>query len=357
MKNSDHPRIESKKLPSVRRQAVGISQEELIKTGYLQAKASLPLIVQPSLEGLSLVGWANSNREFIETQLLKYGGILFRNFKVNGVAEFEQFIMTISRELLEYKERSSPRSWVSGNIYTSTDYRADQSIFLHNENSYQHTWPLKIFFYCITPAQQGGETLIADTRKIFERIDPKIRERFTERGVMYVRNFGDGFGLPWQKVFQTTDKAEVEEYCRRAGIETEWKDGDACGKPCGLRLRTRATRQAIARHPRTGEMVWFNHATFFHISTLEPTIREALLAEFKEEELPHNTYYGDGSAIEPSVLDELREIYRQETVAIPWQREDILMLDNMLAAHGRAPFVGQRKVVVGMAEPTSNKDI
>src|SRR5919202_1446487 len=132
MKNSDHPRIKNKKLPSVKRQAVGISEEGLIKTGCLQAKMSLPLIVDPCIERLSLVGRANSNREFIETQLLKHGGILFPNFQVNGVAEFEEFIMTISRELLEYKERSSPRSWVSGNIYTSTDYRADQSIFLHN---------------------------------------------------------------------------------------------------------------------------------------------------------------------------------------------------------------------------------
>jgi hypothetical protein len=27
------------------------------------------------------------------------------------------------------------------------------------------------------------------------------------------------------------------------------------------------------------------------------------------------------------------------------------MLDNMLTAHGRKPFVGKRKVVVGMAQP------
>jgi hypothetical protein len=29
------------------------------------------------------------------------------------------------------------------------------------------------------------------------------------------------------------------------------------------------------------------------------------------------------------------------------------MLDNMLIAHGREPFMGSRKVVVGMAEPFS----
>jgi len=141
----------------------------------------------------------------------------------------------------------------------------------------------------------------------------------------------------------------VEAYCRSNAIEVEWKDGD--------RLRTRQVRPVMARHPRTREMVWFNHATFFHVSTLEPSLRDLFLIGFDEEELPNNTYYGDGSPIEPSVLDELRQAYRQEMVAFPWQKGDILMLDNMLTSHGRAPFVGPRKVVVGMAEPVRANEL
>ncbi|MHC5718066.1 MAG: TauD/TfdA family dioxygenase, partial [Nostoc sp.] len=187
---------------------------------------------------------------------------------------------------------------------------------------------------------------IADTRKLLQRIDGKICDRFTQKGVMYVRNFGDGFGLPWQTVFQTTNPAEVEAFCHSNGIEFEWKEGN--------RLRTRQVRQAVATHPQTNELVWFNHAAFFHVSTLEPSIREPLLAEFPESDLPHNTYYGDGSAIEPAVLDEIRAAYQQEMVIFSWQTGDILMLDNMLTVHGRMPFMGARKVVVGMAEEFSN---
>jgi alpha-ketoglutarate-dependent taurine dioxygenase len=87
------------------------------------------------------------------------------------------------------------------------------------------------------------------------------------------------------------------------------------------------------------------------VSTLEPAIRDALLSEFSEEDLPFNTYYGDGSPIEAAVLDEVREAYRQHTVTFPWQKHDVLMLDNMLTAHGRAAFSGERKIVVGMSEP------
>jgi alpha-ketoglutarate-dependent taurine dioxygenase len=172
-----------------------------------------------------------------------------------------------------------------------------------------------------------------------------VRQRFIEKQYMYTRNFGDGFGLSWQTAFQTSDRRAVEDYCRRNDIKAEWKEDG--------RLRTQQVRRAVARHPRTGEQAWFNHLTFFHFSTLGPTVREALLTMFREEDLPNNTYYGDGSPIEPEVLDELRAAYLQETVSFPWQKGDILMLDNMLASHGREPYSGARKVLVGMAEPFS----
>jgi alpha-ketoglutarate-dependent taurine dioxygenase len=50
-------------------------------------------------------------------------------------------------------------------------------------------------------------------------------------------------------------------------------------------------------------------------------------------------------------VEQIRQAYRQETVAFPWQKGDLLMLDNMLVAHGRNPFSGERKVIVSMAEP------
>lgn len=345
----DYPNISLHQIRSKRRQGINLSNAELIKAIPLLPENSLPLLLQAIVEGINLVTWAVSYGELIATNLLKHGGILFRNFQVRDVAEFEKFIQIVSGDLLEYRDRSSPRSLIQGNIYTSTDYPANQSIFLHSENSYAATWPLKIFFHCLTPAIQGGETPIADTRKLYKRIDSKIRDHFIKKGVMYIRNFGDGFGLPWQTVFQTTNPAEVETFCRHNDIEFEWKKGN--------RLRTRQIRQAVATHPQTGEQVWFNHAVFFHVSTLEQNIRKSLLAEFREEDLPHNTYYGDGSPIEKTVLDEIRAVYQQETIIFPWEAGDILMLDNMLAAHGRMPFVGQRKVVVGMAEQFSSKDI
>ena len=325
------------------RKAVFLSSEELISTAYLLPGQTLPLVIQPSDHELRLVDWAIGNVEFIRDSLQKHGGLLFRNFNINGAEECEQFIKSVSAEPLEYRERSSPRHNIKGNIYTSTDYPSDHYIFPHNENSYQHTWPLKIFFFCDDPPQNGGETLIADCRKIYQLISPEVRESFIDNKIMYVRNFRKGWGLSWQTVFQTADKSRVEEYCTFARIRVEWIDDDC--------LRTRQTRPAVLRHPHTDAPVWFNHGAFFHVTTLELAIREELIATFKEEDLPNNTYYGDGSPIESEVMDEIPEAYWHETIPVAWRKGDLLLLDNMLTAHGRAPYSGSRSIMVGMAEP------
>jgi alpha-ketoglutarate-dependent taurine dioxygenase len=205
---------------------------------------------------------------------------------------------------------------------------------------------MKIGFCCLLPPERGGETPIADSREVFRSLDPALKERFAEKGVMYVRNYGTGIDLSWQEAFLTADKSDVEEHCRKAPMEWEWN---------GDRLKTRQARPAVARHPKTGDMVWFNQAHLFHVSNLDPAVRRSLTETFAEEDLPRNAYYGDGSPIEDSALDKIREAYKRASVSFAWQKGDVLLLDNMLAAHRRRPFTGQRRFITAMAEPFTLK--
>jgi len=324
------------------RMPVTISQAELCSFEPLHINNPLPLLVRPRVPGLNLATWLGHNRELVGTHLREHGGLLFRGFTVSGPPEFEACVKAVSGELLEYIYRSTPRTRVAGKIYTSTTYPQSRSIPLHNEMSYSQSWPLKIWFLSVVPAQQGGRTPIADSRKVFNRISRAVRERFTRRQVMYVRNYGQGLDLPWQDVFQTNEKSEVERLCRTVGIEFAWTANDG--------LTTRQICQAVAHHPQTGEDVWFNQAHLFHVSSLDPAARELLLRTFTEGELPRHAFYGDGGAIEESALEEIRDAFQHEAVVFSWEKGDVLLLDNMLTAHGREPYQGPRQVLTGMAE-------
>jgi len=317
--------------------------EPLLSAKPLMPGMRLPLVMT-ARETRALGEFSAAARRGVDEYLSIHGGLLFRGLPVASPSDFEAFVNVFTQSMISYEFGSTPRSQVHHQVYTSTEYPPHQHIPLHNEQAYTTEWPMKIWFYCGQPSEEGGYTPIADSREVFARIPAHIRERFIRKQVMYVRNYGNGLDVPWQKVFNTEDPATVERFCRKNGIMFEWKsDGE---------LRTRQIAQAVATHPGTREQVWFNQAHLFHVSNLEPAVREALLSAVSEEDLPRHAYYGDGSAIETDVLDEIRDVYHRLAVQFSWGKGDVLMLDNMLAAHGRTPFKGRRQILVAMAEPS-----
>jgi alpha-ketoglutarate-dependent taurine dioxygenase len=307
----------------------------------------VPWVISP--EGSAdAVAFARSERAAIRQAMQDHGAVLLRGFDVTTAVQFSQLCAALSDQLLDYTERSTPRTKVEdggGKVYTSTEYPPHAHIPLHCEMAYATQWPRIIWFYSHVAAEEGGETPICDAREIHRLISQATRERFIAKGVMYVRNFHKGIDLPWQQVYGVTNEAELEAYCREHQIDFEWKPNGG--------LRTRSVAQATAKHPVTGELAWFNQAHLFHISAIEPRIRQVLLTKFKEEGLPRNAYYGDGAPIEEGALAEINAAYKKSEIVFPWQRGDVLMVDNMLVSHGRRPFKGPRTTLVAMAEAYS----
>jgi len=311
---------------------------------------SLPLIIEPTgsapeNRSLSfLIDWIKNNRASFNDWLLTHGALLFRGFEINTPEEFGSVVRVIEPELLGYVEGDSPRRHVSEKIYTSTQYPQEYEIALHNELSYAHKWPSKVFFFCVIPPEQKGETPIVDCREVFQAVKPGIREQFTHKKVKYIHNLHGGFGMgkSWQDCFETEDKGEVEKYLREGGVEFIWRDDGG--------LRVSQVREATITHPKTGEQVWFNQADIWHPSLIDAETLEALSDMcIGIEDLPHNSFYGDGSAIDPDDLRYLRSLMRERAVFFPWQKSDFLVVDNVLVAHGRNSYEGERQILVALA--------
>jgi len=274
------------------------------------------------------------------------GWVVCRGLDVGagGTASLAGLVTQLAGAPLDYRERSSPRTDLGHGVFTSTEYPASEEIHLHNENSYQTDWPMRLFFQCLQPAEEGGATPLADTREVLRQIDPSVRDEFRRRGWRVVRNYHDGFGLSWRDSLGIFDASDLDAFAAAHRLSYDWH---------GAVLRTSANRAAIHRHPVTGDEVWFNHAVVFHIAAHRPDVRAGLAELFPTDDLPTHTYFGDGAAIPDDVIEHLKDCYAAARFRFDYLSGDVLIIDNMLVAHGREPYRGDRRVMVSMAAPYS----
>jgi alpha-ketoglutarate-dependent taurine dioxygenase len=281
----------------------------------------------------------------LEARLRANGAVLLRGAGVRCVEGFQALVGELSGGAapFDYAGGASPRKGMGAGVYTSTEYPPSVGLSLHNELSYADVYPRRLYFVCLVAPEEGGETTLGDSRRILARIDASVVEEFRRRKLTYLRNLSGevGGGYSWREALGADGRSEAEAVCRRIGADFEWRAGGV--------LRMRQTRAATAFHPDTGEEVWFNQADGFHPSVLDAaTYAEMLAWAGSEDGFRLNVTYGDGGRIDPAALSDIRAAIEAETIPYRWQQGDVLVLDNFLAAHGRRPFRGPRKIALAM---------
>jgi len=309
------------------------------------------------IHSASLGALLERERDEITARLLAFGALLFRGFTVRSAQDLRAARARLG-ESMRYIGGDSPRTPLTkeADVYTSTEAMKSIALPLHNEMSYVDTQPRLLWFACLTPARNGGATTIADGRAVARSIDPAIRERFEKDGVRYTLGYrGPGQPLEaidrvakiaksWMDAFETTDRVVVERHCRAMHARFEWKPGG--------HLAIETLRPATKRHPVTNELAWFNQAHLFHFNAryLGRVRYDLARAFFAATGLvPHDACFGDGTPLGDDVIDHVFDVLEAHTVPIEWEAGDVLLVDNVLCMHGRAPFRGDRKIAVAMS--------
>ncbi|MEO1623937.1 MAG: TauD/TfdA family dioxygenase [Bacteroidota bacterium] len=316
-----------------------------MKIATIETALELPLVVElDNLTAEQFAVYYEQNKDSIQRRLHLNGAVKFRGVQVGSTDDFQALVDVVSTRVLNYIDGNSPRTKLTGNVYTSTEYDQTQRITMHNELSYSAAWPKQLYFSCLIPSETGGETLLADSRTILERMNPEIVQMVQTHGIKYIRNLhgGTGMGPSWQDTFETDDRRLVEKYCRVRKTEYEWRDNGS--------LRLVQFSPGVLQHEVTGESVWFNQVDQFHPSHLGEELYEIMQAIYERpEDFPMYVEFGDGSPFPEDMIREILDTIDSVTVAPVWGRNEFLMIDNELVSHGRNPYTGNRKVLVAMS--------
>jgi alpha-ketoglutarate-dependent taurine dioxygenase len=230
-----------------------------------------------------------------------------------------------------------PRAEGTEALYHPVQYAPEETLLWHHENTFNRTWPQSMLFACAVPADDGGETTIADSRLVHAAMPQDVIEAFTEHGVRYQRLCDGRAGRTWQQIYGTQDPDTAAAV---AEANEEQLDFTGHGK-----ARIRTVRPAFQPVPHG--ISWFNQVLHWHPHALPDELRvmvsQGLLPAFRDCAL------GNGDEIPPKVVDELIEAHRTIEYPIRWRAGDILLIDNLIVAHGRAPYRGRREHFVRMA--------
>lgn len=313
----------------------------------LPSGKTLPLTVK-SHQNITLEQVVKENREEIDSKLRKYGAIVFKGFGVNAMSQFEQ-ISELLCDILYTQYGDLPPTSDSKKVYGATPYPQEKTIHFHNEASHTPTFPSKQLFLCVKPAPEGGGLCIVDGREVLRKLPKELVEEFAEKGLMYTRNFIPYFDVKWQDFFGTTDKNELESICRKDSLEFEWKKDDV--------FSTCRKAPAIIKHPITNELTWFNQIQLHHPGMMDDEVYKVFRKSYEEINFPRYVCFGDGSAIPPETLSIISNVLKQESATVQAKEGDIIYLDNLLVAHCRLPYRGDREVRVALGDPMSDADL
>jgi len=282
---------------------------------------------------------------------------LLRNTGMVEPGEMAAWAQLLGLQQMDYTGGTGHRKPMGGGVLSVGIEPHYTNIEPHCEMSFWTFYPRYILFGCVEIPAKGGETVIADNRRVTEGIlETETGQRIFEKGIRYIRNFADADSpdcIPstksWQEAFEISDWSELESFCE----DKDWHllrrdDGSAQVSYCEV---------GFEYDPRTETNLLFTSMARLGRAFDDWPPYNSL----PNDQRPYHATYADGTEFSGEDLDTLEGIFARHSIPIPWQPGDIAVLDNITWPHARPPYRlrrgEQRRIGVLVSEPVERQRI
>jgi alpha-ketoglutarate-dependent taurine dioxygenase len=375
---------------------------QVVHTSNMGSKA-LPLILKPTTDDQQSTAFIQSflrnNRQWVSNRIEEHGAIMFRGFDIKTASDVEETIRSYNPYLNNEYRGTSPRNTIDDTkfVFSAAEVPSSWPIAQHIEMSFLPSPPRQLYFSALqAPTTVGGETALADFRKVYNDLPHKLRNKLAAKKLRYRRTHKmyvdvnedistthDVAALQtWPALFGgITNKRVVERMAleENPNATVRWEGTTSSDNENNNNNNTtfvsEFTAEAFRVHPETGEMVWFNHANVFHwtsfpaelvhafcrtkdVRFLRHAIQVGLKSIWKygirRQKMALHVDYGDGTPISIWEMHQIRKAIHKNMVFNRWQQGDLIFIDNFSTSHGRQPtYDSGRKIVVAWSDPTN----
>lgn len=313
------------------------------------------------------LAYFKENATEIKQKMLDHGAVIFRGFDLMKEQDgFQEFYNALKMKICQDPLQSvSARPTADGKkdspVYEAVNKESRKNFFIGMHNEFVGTRaPRAAAFVCFKAAEEGGEFLIADGRRMFRDLNSDLVEQLYNRSIRYsvmeLPFFGwiDNLPDPIQGPAMTGMKGLVSAAINAKvdfDVDMLWGEG---GYDNTKMLQARSPGQPpIVRHPVTGEPTWFCNV-HSHSSKLRKNRESIYGAERFEDGASQinksDMYFGDDGIISDEDLQEMDDVTMKNVRYVKMTEGDVVLLDNYECMHGRNVFEGTRKHAVAWFE-------
>ncbi|XP_058099988.1 clavaminate synthase-like protein At3g21360 [Magnolia sinica] len=282
-----------------------------------------------------LVEMVRSDREWLSDLLQQHGAILFRGFKVSSAQDFARVVEAFKWDDMPYMGIAS-RVKVDDRIYTANEAPLHHFLNFHHEMSLLKEFPSKIFFCCLEPSPEGGETSILPSHIIVEKMEelmPDFVAKLSQVGFIFrIRTATDAdsgdkvISKTWKEVLKTNDQVEAEKRALEK-LACDSVEFHADGSAEFIFGPMDPIREL------GGRRVWFKPMLGYTSNDKDVKIS-----------------FGDGSPFPREAIEAYKKILDKNYVDLSWQKGDVLLVDNLSIQHARRPGKPPRVVLVSICK-------